>query len=106
LKYPDFVGIATLKNGTLIKLTHKQWAHILESHDYMAGNLDLVFESIEDPDFIVEGWTNELIALKHYKKTSISEKYVVVVYKEGKDGFIITAFMTSKQDKILKRGVI
>jgi hypothetical protein len=72
----------------------------------MAGNLDLVFESLENPDFIVEGWTNELIALKHYQKTSISEKYVVVDYKEGKDGFIITAFMTSKHDKILKRGVI
>lgn len=106
MKYPDVVGIVISKNGIPIKLTHKQWAHILESHDYMAGNLDLVFESLEDPDFIVEGWTNELIALKHYKKTSISEKYVVIVYKEGKDGFIITAFMTSKHDKILKRGVI
>lgn len=100
------MGIVVSKNGISVKLTHKQWAHILESHDYMAGNLDLVFESLEDPDFIVEGWTNELIALKHYKKTSISEKYVVIVYKEGKDGFIITAFMTSKHDKILKRGVI
>ena len=90
MKDLDVVGIAISKNGTPIKLTHKQWAHILESHDYMAGNLDLVFESLEDPDFIVEGWTNELIVLKHYKKTSISEKYVVIVYKEGKDGFIIT----------------
>jgi hypothetical protein len=106
LKSLDVVGIAISKNGKPIKLTHKQWAHILDSHDYMAGNLDLVFESLEDPDFIVEGWANELIALKHYKKTSISEKYVVIVYKEGKDGFIITAFMTSKHDKILKRGVI
>lgn len=78
----------------------------IESHDYMAGNLDLVLETVENPDYIVRGWTDELIALKHYKKTSISEKYVVVVYKEGKEGFIITAFMTSKQNKILKRGVI
>jgi len=73
----------------------------------MSGNLDLVLESIEDPDYIVEGWTDELIALKHYESTSISEKYVVIIYKEkGKDGFIITSFMTSSHENILKRGII
>ncbi len=102
----DVVGTAISKNGISIKLTYKQWAHIIDSHDYMAGNLDIVFESIENPDYIVHGWTDELIALKHYDKTSISEKYAVVVYKEEKGGFIITAFMTSKQDRILKRGTI
>ncbi len=102
----DIVGIFISKNSVPIRLTYKQWAHIIDSHDYMAGNLDLVLESIENPDYIVRGWTDELLALKHYNKTSISEKYVVVVYKEDKDGFIITVFMTSKQDKILKRGVI
>ncbi len=105
-KSRDVVGIAISKNGISIKLTYKQWAHIIDSHDYMAGNLDLVFESIENPDYIVHGWTDELIALKHYDKTSISEKYAVVVYKEEQGGFIITAFMTSKKDRILKRGTI
>jgi hypothetical protein len=40
----------------------------------MAGNLDLVLESIENPDYTVRGWTDELIALKYYEKTSISDK--------------------------------
>lgn len=97
---------AKSKNGVIIRLTYKQWVHILESHDYMAGNSELVMETVEDPDYIVSGWTDELVALKHYGKTSISEKYVVVVYKENQEGFIITAFMTSKEDKILRRGVI
>ncbi len=70
----------------------------------MAGNLDLVIETVEDPDYIVSGWTDELVALKHYEKTSISEKNVV--YKENQEGFIIKAFMTSKEGKILRRGVI
>lgn len=105
-KSSDVVGVAVSKNGVSVKLTYKQWAHIIDSHDYMAGNLDMVFESLEDPDYIVQGWTDELIALKHYAKTSISEKYAAVIYKEGDEGFIITAFMTSKQDKILKRGTI
>ncbi len=102
----DTLGVTISKNGVPIRLTYKQWAHIIESHDYMAGNLDLVLESVENPDYIVRGWTDELIALKYYGKTPISNKYVVVVYKEGAEGFIITAFMTSKRGKILKRGVI
>jgi hypothetical protein len=36
-----------------------------------------------------------------YDETVISEKHAVVVYKEiGDDGFVITAFMTSRPDKI------
>jgi hypothetical protein len=102
------IGSVISKNGISIRLTSERWAHIVEAHDYMAGNQDLVLETIEDPDFILRGERNEFIALKHYQKTSISEKNVVVVYKENPDdGFVITAFMTSKPEKILlKRGVV
>lgn len=103
----DIIEVVTSKNDIPIRLTYKQWVHIVESHDYMSGNIDLVMESIEDPDYIIRGWTDELIALRYYKETSISEKYVVVIYKEeGKDGFVISAFMTSKKDKILRREII
>jgi hypothetical protein len=50
-----------------------------------------------------------LIALKHYPKTNITEKDAAVVYKElseNSDGFVITAFLTSKPQKILKRGIL
>ncbi|MHB8232703.1 MAG: PBECR2 nuclease fold domain-containing protein [bacterium] len=71
----------------------------------MAGNKDLVLETLEDPDIIVKDEEDTLIAIKHYLKTSIGEKDVAVVYKESKDdGFIITTFMTSKIDKIKSRG--
>lgn len=103
----ETIQICLSRNKISIRLTYKRWAHIVEAHDYMSGNLDLVFESIEDPDYIVKGWTDELLALKHYKSTSISEKYVVVIYKEqGTDGFIITSFMTSSHEKLIKRGII
>jgi len=73
----------------------------------MSGNLDLVLETIENPDYLVQGWGDEVIALKHYEKTSISEKCVVVIYREKEnDGFVITSFMSSKEKKILKRGII
>jgi len=102
----DIIEVVSSKNSIPIRLTYKQWAHIVDSHDYMSGNLDLVLETIEDPDYIVRGWTDELIALRHYQETTISEKYVVVIYKEDKDGFVISSFMTSKHEKILRRGII
>ncbi|HHT9113736.1 MAG: hypothetical protein HZA47_07230 [Planctomycetes bacterium] len=73
----------------------------------MAGNQDIVFETLEDPDIISGGKGKEFIAVKHYGKTSISEKNAVVIYKEQEnDGFVITAFMTSKPEKIVKKGFV
>ena len=91
-----------------IRLTYQRWAHIIENHDYMVGCSDLVFESLAEPDMILHGWTDEQLAVRHYDKTVITEKHVVVVYKEidEGDGFVITAFMTSNISKLLKRGVL
>ena len=90
-----------------IRITDERWTHVVESHDYMAGNRELVVETVEDPDAIVTGRKGELFALRHYHATSISEKHVVVVYREFEnDGFLITAFMTSAPETILQKGVI
>jgi len=98
------IATAKSKNNKAIKLTAERWFHIIESHDYMAGYFHDVLETISDPDYVVAGKKEELLAAKFYKKTHISPKYLIVVYKEGnKEGFIITAFMTSKIDNILKR---
>lgn len=103
----DVIEIIDSKNGVPIRLTYKQWSHIVETHDYMSGCLDMVIETLSEPDYIVRGWTDELIALKYYAETVISEKTVVVVYKElNQDGFVITAFMTSRPEQILRRGII
>ncbi|MBI3301892.1 MAG: hypothetical protein HYZ72_07415 [Deltaproteobacteria bacterium] len=61
----------------------------MESHDYMAGNLDLVVETIEAPDSIVVGRKGEFIALRHYETTSLSEKSVIAVYRHYRDGELV-----------------
>jgi hypothetical protein len=72
----------------------------------MAGHLDLVVETVGDPDYVVAGVRGEWLALKRYDRTAIGQKHMVVAYKEQeRDGFIVTAFMTSKIDKLLKRGL-
>jgi hypothetical protein len=69
----NVIEVVVSKNGIPIRLTYKpvptktgQWAHIVETHDYMAGCIDIVLETLSEPDCIVRGWTDELIALKHY----------------------------------------
>ncbi len=93
-------------SGKRIRLTAKQWVHIIESHDYMSGNIEKVLETVNTPDCVVKGRKETLIALKHYPETSISEKDCVVVYKENKDGFVITGFFTSKPQTIKKGNTI
>ena len=107
LSNADTIEVIESRNNVPIRLTYKQWVHIVESHDYMSGCLDMVIETISEPDCIVQGWTDELIALRDYQRTVISKKTVIVVYRElDQDGFVITAFMTSRPDQIIRRGVI
>jgi hypothetical protein len=80
---------------------------VVESHNYVVGNLELVVETIEDPDYIVAGRKGEFIALRHYESTSISEKTVVAAYREFvDDGLLITAFMTSSPESIRRKDVL
>jgi hypothetical protein len=49
----------------------------------------------------------ELLVAKLYRKTHIGRKLLIVVYKEMEnEGFVITAFMTSKIDSITRKGIV
>jgi len=56
--------------------------------------MDDVLDAVETPDFIIKGYRDALIALKTIRQ----DKFLAVVYKETvpTDGFIITAFFSSK----------
>ena len=96
------IGTAISKNGIPIRLTEERWFHIVENHEELAGLSDEVLLTVEDPDCIVKGWADELLAVR-----KINDKYLIVVYKElENDGFIITSFTTKKVEKVLKRGVV
>ena len=90
-------GYAISKNKVKIRLTDERWFHIVESHDYMSGLSEVVLETINKPEEILEGAKDEFIAIQKYKN-----KHIVVIYKEvsKKDGFVITAFITSKIAKV------
>ena len=84
--------------GVPIRLTSERWKHIERRHPEMKGEEERVLESITVPDYVQEGDEGTLIAVKHYAKTPLTEKDCIVVYRElgSEDGFIITAYFTSR----------
>ena len=93
------IGYAISKNKVKIRLPEERWFHITESHDYLSGLSEITLDAINDPELIIQGEKDELIAAKKFKK-----KHVVIIYREitKEDGFIITSFMTSNISKLKK----
>ncbi len=97
------LDVAISLSGNTIRLTTRQWAHVVESHDYMAGNLDKLVETVSDPEIIVAGDEGESLALRLYAQTNITRKTMVAIFRDDPDGFIITAFMTSQPERIIRK---
>jgi hypothetical protein len=100
---PNTLQVVRSVSGHNIRIAARQWTHVVEVHDYMAGNMDLVLETIADPDVVLKGTHGEVLALRQYGKTNISTKTTVVVYRDEEDGFMITAFLTSRPDKVQRK---
>jgi hypothetical protein len=83
--------------GVPSRLTTERWFHIVENHDDIAGHYDDVLETVENPDIVLRGYRGSLIAARGYGR----RRYLAVVYRQvsAEDGFIITAYFTSKMDR-------
>lgn len=81
-------------NNVPIRLTEERWSHIIENRDDLIVHYKDVLDCVENPDYIIEGYMGALIGLKIIRK----DKFLAVVYKElnQKDGFIITAYFSTK----------
>jgi hypothetical protein len=85
------------KNGVPIRLTRERWQHIEARHPEMLGQREKVIETVHEPESIQAGDFGELLAIRFYPKTPLTEKYLVVAYKEtDHDGFVLTAYFTTK----------
>ena len=86
--------------GVSIRLPEERWAHIVGHHDNLNDMRAEVLEAVGQPDRIVAGGMGELLAVRRHKPG----KWLVVAYREFiEDGFIITAFLTSKVAPIERR---
>lgn len=100
------MAIAISINGIPIRLTTERWQHITLGHPEVADFYYEILETVENPDIIYEGKNKERIAVGKLKKGFT--KFVVVVYKEIKkeDGFIITAYLSTKEQKFKKKKIL
>jgi len=91
------MDIAVSVDGVPIRLTAERWFHIVENHDDLAGHYDDVLATVEDPDWILRGHRGSLIAVRG----SGRGHYLAVIYRQvsWEDGFVITAYFTSKVDR-------
>ena len=88
------------KGAKTIRLTDERWAHITDEHCELAGLRTEVLGAIAEPDKIVAGGYGELLAVKETRPA----QFLIVVYRELEmDGFVITAFLTSKVESVLRR---
>jgi len=87
-------------NKVPIRLTDERWAHITEEHCELAGLRLEVLETVAQPDRVLAGGEGELLAVRELSPG----KHLVAIYRElAQDGFIITAFLTSKTKTLEKR---
>ena len=89
-------------SGVIVKLYNETLQRIIRKHNELEGCEDIIFETLEDPDLVVEDHKRELLVIRHYDVTPVGSKDVVVIYREDR-GLIIIAFLTSKMHKIIEK---
>ncbi len=81
-----------------VRLTEERWNHICRRHSELAGQEKRVLATIESPETVLRGDYGEKLAVRFYKTTPLTSKYMVVAYKElnESDGFVVTAYFSRK----------
>jgi len=84
-------------NGVPIRLSDERWGHIIEFHDDLVDRAAEVLDAVAHPAWVTRGYGGPLIAWKPFGQG----RFLSVIYRElgVSDGFIITAFFTSKARK-------
>jgi hypothetical protein len=100
------MDVAISTNKVPVRLTEERWYHISRGHPEMADHYYEILETIEHPFCIYKGNSGELVAIKFLREEP--PKFIVAIYKEinNEDGFVITAYLSDKQDQFDKKEII
>jgi hypothetical protein len=100
------MDIAVSINKVPVRLTKERWQHISTGHPEISDYYFEILDTLENPKILYEGMYGELIAIGN--KLEQTNKFIVVIYKETElnDGFIITAYLSSKEQKFEKKKVL
>jgi len=100
------IAIVKSKSGAQIRLTERQWKHIITARPQLEDFQEEILNAIEHPDEVYAPSPRvkpQLHAIRKFKRLTdagLSEN-LVVVYRElaPEEGFIITAFPISDRRK-------
>ena len=87
------------KKGRKVRLTKERWAHILKFHPYLSNSLEEIKEAIISPLIVVPSKDDEDKYHYYRQLKNISGYLLVSVKYLNNEGFIPTAFWTSKIKK-------
>jgi len=90
---------ATTVNGVEVRLYQDVLERILRKHGELRSMAQLILETVHSPDLVLAGHGNEFLSVRHYPRTAVGSKDMVVVYREDRQ-LIITAFLTSNRLKL------
>jgi len=93
--------------GSEVTLDTAVVKHVLKRHPEMKRLRDLkgsISLTITSPDFVFKGRYGENIAARRIEAGVFEGKWMMVPYEEY--GRVKTAFLASKVEKILKRGIL
>ncbi|HHY95438.1 MAG TPA: hypothetical protein GX513_10590 [Firmicutes bacterium] len=96
--------VARSRNGVPVRLPAERWEHIRLSHPELDARKDAVVSCIAMPEKVFAGNAGELLAVRQIG----GREYVVVVYREvsGEDGFVVTAFVTTRPERLERRKLV
>lgn len=97
--------IARSVDGVPIRLTRERWEHICQRHPELEGQQGRVLETLQTAAEILEGDFGEKLAVRFYRRTPLTSKYLIVAYKELEpvDGFVVTAYFARRVAKWRRR---
>lgn len=97
-------NVAISKHNVPIRLPDERWSHIEYEHDDLYGMRDEVMRTVREPERILAGGEDELLAVREVEQG----KWLVVIYKEisPSDGFVITAYLTRRERQLERRTVL
>ncbi len=99
------IGKVKSRNSGTIHLSSERLEHITKSHpEILKSGYLTILKTVEKPDMILTGERGELSAVIRQK---VKDRWFVVIYKEeGRNGFVITAYVTTDTKWLLKRKII
>ena len=91
------------RNRIPIRLTEERWTHVVTQHAELAALRLEILDTILRPERILADQNGEMLAVREVE----AGKWLIVVYRElADDGFVITAFLTRRNQMLNKRKTI